>query len=128
MIPKKYKDVYKDLSEDLDLKEKYIADCVEFYYINLRSCLTDLEHLNINCPGLGHFYIKSNTVKKDIVRFKKIIENHKTYTLRSYQYHKQIKGLIVKLEEIKKKKEKEDLKKQKFNKKRNAKSKRDMEK
>jgi len=114
MIPKKYKEIYKELAEDLDIDQKFITNCVEFYYRNLRSSLTDLEHLNINCPGLGHFTVKNNTVEKDIKKFKKILENPKPYTLRSYQYHKQIKGLLIKLEEIKKKKKKEDLKQKEF--------------
>lgn len=116
MIPKKYTKICKELAEDLDIDESFITHCIEFYYADLRSTLTELEKLRVNAPGLGYFNIKRGTVKKDIVRFKNITSSTDTYTINSYQYHKRLKSLLVRLEKIKKVIDEEDIEKKEFRK------------
>lgn len=103
MIPKKYSNIYDELAEDLDIDRSFIVHCVEFYYADLRSTLTDLEHLRIYVPGLGNFNIKKGVVERDIKRFSSILEKNNTYTIGGYQYHKRIKGVLDKIEELHKK-------------------------
>jgi hypothetical protein len=119
MIPKKYNEIYKNLAEDLDIDKNFIADCIEFYYADLRSTLTDLEYLRIYVPGLGNFNIKKGVVERDLKKFKSILEKNNTYTLGGYQYHKRLKGVLGRLEELKIKlsKELEELEEFKKNKK-----------
>jgi len=100
MNPKKYTEIYKEISEDLDINKNFIADCVDFYYADLRSTLTDLEHLRIYVPGLGNFNVKRGAVERDIKRFSSILEKNNTYTIGGYQYHKRIKGVLDKIEEL----------------------------
>lgn len=100
MIPKKYSNVYSEMSEDLDINKTFIVHCVEFYYADLRSTLTDLEYLRVYVPGLGSFNIKKGVVERDIKRFGSILEKNNTYTIGGYQYHKRIKGVLQKIEEL----------------------------
>jgi len=129
MKPKKYKEIYKDLAENLDVNQTFIMHCVEFYYADLRSTLTELEKLRVSAPGLGYFNIKRGSVQKDIVKFTNITSSTTTYTINGYQYHKRLKALLIKLNKINKLIEEEDKEKLDFKKnKKNAQSKRNLEK
>ena len=129
MRPKSYKDIYKELAENLDVKQSFIMHCVDFYYADLRSTLTELEKLRINAPGLGYFNIKRGTVRRDITKFTNITSSTTTYTMNGYQYHKRLKALLVKLNKVDKLIKEEDKKKLEFKtNKKNVQSKRNLEK
>tara|TARA_R110002012_G_scaffold146496_2_gene304782 strand:+ start:1635 stop:2024 length:390 start_codon:yes stop_codon:yes gene_type:complete len=129
MRPKSYKDIYKELAENLDVKQSFIMHCVDFYYADLRSTLTELEKLRVNAPGLGYFNIKRGTVHRDITKFTNITSSTTTYTMNGYQYHKRLKALLVKLNKVDKLIKEEDKKKLEFKtNKKNVQSKRNLEK
>jgi len=120
MKPKKYKEIYKEITEDLDVDKNFIAACIEFYYADLRSTLTELNHVSINTPGLGVFNVKIKTINKTINKCKETINNKDIYTLNSYEYFKQKESLLDRLSDIRNKfydeiKRKEEFKKNKKN-------------
>ena len=129
MNPKKYTEIYKEISEDLDINQNFIADCVDFYYADLRSTLTELDYLNVIAPGLGYFKIKTNSIKKSIYKCKNTLKKKDTYTLKSYTYYKHKESLLDRLLKVKDKLDKEKVEKEKFKEtKSSVKSKRNMEK
>ena len=126
MKPKSYKDLYTDLAETSGEDRQFIADCIDFYYANLRSTLTEMEILNIASPGLGNFSIKINSIKKNIYRCKNILKKKDIYTLKSYKYYKHKESLLERLIEVQNKYDIEKEEKLKF--KQNVQLKRNLEK
>lgn len=102
MIPKKASNLYKNVSEDLDVDQVLVENFIDFYYKRIRQCITNLEHPRINIDGLGQFIVKTSTVKKSIPRFKKSLENHDTSTFGAYFNKKRIElklDLLIVLEQ-----------------------------
>lgn len=120
MKPKKYKEIYKEIAEDLDLDKNFVHACIDFYYTDLRSTLTELNHLSINAPGLGVFNIKIKAVNKEINRCKKIIKNKDVYTFNSFQYFKYKESLLERLSNIRDKHYAEVKRKKEFKKNKNV--------
>ena len=118
--------MYTDLAETSGEDRQFIADCIDFYYANLRSTLTEMEILNIASPGLGNFSIKINSIKKNIYRCKNILKKKDIYTLKSYKYYKHKESLLERLIEVQNKYDIEKEEKLKF--KKNVQLKRDLEK
>lgn len=127
MKPKKYKEIYKEIAEDLDADKNFISACIDFYYRDLRSTLTELNYISINAPGLGVFNIKIKAVNKEINRCKKIIKNKDVYTFNSFQYFKYKESLLEKLHGVKDKYYEEVNRKKEFKNKKNVQSKRNLE-
>ena len=129
MNPKKYTEIYKEISEDLDLDKNFIADCVDFYYADLRSTLTELDSLVVNAPGLGYFKIKMNSIKRAIYKCQNTLKKKDVYTLKSFTYYRHKESLLDRLLEVKKKLDQEKEEENKFRKeKKSDKSKGNMEK
>ncbi len=125
MIPTNYRKLYKDLAETTGEDLQFIADCIDFYYADLRSTLTEMEILNISSPGLGTFSIKINSIKKNIYKCKNILNKKDTYTIKSYKYYKHKEFLLDRLIEVKSKYDIEKEEKLKF--KKNVQLKRNLE-
>lgn len=98
MNPKKAVNLYKPVSEELDVNENLVEDLVEYAYKTLRKKLSGLEHPRINVDGLGQFVAKPYTVEKGIETIEKRLINHDTSTFTAYHYKKQLE---VKLEAMK---------------------------
>lgn len=106
MIPKKSSKIYKIVAEDLNIQEKLVEDIVQFYYKDLRTNMSTIQHTRINVEGLGHAIVKPQIVSKAIVRLEKSVKNHDTSTYDAYHHKKSmeeklelLKRVIVKLKE-----------------------------
>jgi hypothetical protein len=84
MNPKKATRYYKQVAEDLNIEESLVEDFIEFYYKNIRFCLSHLIHPRINVDGLGHFVAKPSWVKRSIERISKSLDKYDTYTFGAY--------------------------------------------
>jgi hypothetical protein len=84
MNPKKATKYYKQVAEDLNVEESLVEDFIEFYYKNIRFCLSNLGNPRINIDGLGHFIAKPSWVRRSIERISKSLEKHDTYTFGAY--------------------------------------------
>jgi len=113
MIPYKYNKLYTLISEELNVKEDLVDDFINFYYKEVRSTLSDLNHTKVNIDGLGVFSIKPRSVDKLINRYQKTIDNSNNYSFKSYFNKKQLESKLDDLYNIQEKirKEKEDRKK-----------------
>jgi nucleoid DNA-binding protein len=112
MIPYKYNKLYTLISEELNVKEDLVDDFINFYYKEVRSTLSDLNHTKVNIDGLGVFSIKPRSVDKLINRYQKTIDNSNNYSFKSYFNKKQLESKLDDLYNIQEKirKEKEDRK------------------
>jgi len=113
MIPYKYNKLYTLISEELNVKEDLVDDFINFYYKEVRSTLSNLNHTKVNIDGLGVFSIKPRSVDKLINRYQKTIDNSNNYSFKSYFNKKQLESKLDDLYNIQEKirKEKEDRKK-----------------
>ena len=95
MKPKKSNQLYRQVSEDLNVETDLVESLIEFYYKDVRKQLTSLSYPRINIDGLGHFVARHGVVNKAIERISKGLQNHDTSTFKAY-YHK--KAMELKLE------------------------------
>ena len=101
MIPRKPKDLYKQVAEDMNISETLVDNFMTFYYKEVRKNLTELKYSKINLDGLGVMTVKPKTVEgligKYTCRFKKL--NTDTFT--SYFNKKRIETKLDRLNNIK---------------------------
>lgn len=114
MIPKKSNILYKELAEEINVPVELVEDLIQVYYKNLRNELTNLTNPRINVEGLGQFVARPGLVKKSIERYKKALNSHDTSTFRAYYNKKMLEEKVECLENLDKKIEEQELKKQKF--------------
>ena len=128
MIPKKANKFYTQISEDLNVNTSLVEDLVDYFYKELRQNLTDLKYPRLNVEGLGHFVIKSRSVRKAIPRYQKSLQNHDTSTFGAYYNKKMIESKLAELINIEQKITHQEIKKKQFKKdKYESQSKRNME-
>lgn len=128
MIPKKANQFCKQISEDLGVNASLVEDLIEAFYKEVRQNLSNLKHPRLNVEGLGHFAVKTNTVRKAIPRYQKCLENHDTSTFGAYYNKKMIEGKLESLIDIEKKISEQEVKKELFKQEKNeSKSKGDLE-
>jgi len=97
MNPKKSSKLYKTVSEDLNISESLVENLLELYYKEVRQCISSLDHTRLNVTGLGHFFVKSQKVKKDIVSISRILKNHDVSTFKAYFNKKNYEETLAKL-------------------------------
>lgn len=119
MIPKKPRVIIKQVSEELDISETLVDDIVSFYYKELRSNLSSLEHIKINVPGLGAFVSRKVLIAKLINKFERVKNARETDTFTKYHNIKVAEKKLEKLRSIQEKvnaflKEKKEFKDAKY--------------
>lgn len=99
MNPKKSSKLYAVVAEDLNISESLVENLIELYYKDLRTCMSQLSHTRLNVTGLGHFYAKSQKIKKDIVSIGAILKTHDVSTFKAYfnkkNYEETLDRLII---------------------------------
>jgi hypothetical protein len=103
MKPKKSSELYKQVSEDLNIDQDLVESLIEFYYKDVRKLLTNLSYPRINIDGLGHFVARHGIINKAIDRISKGLENHDTSTFKAYHNKKAMEIKLNLLESLKKK-------------------------
>jgi len=96
MIPKKPKEIIKQTAEELDLPQSMVDDIVSLYFKSLRRSLSDLDHTNINMPGLGHFIVKHSGVNKAINKYESMNKGMDD-TFDNYHHKKTVLSRLEKL-------------------------------
>jgi Ribonuclease G/E len=114
MNPKKSTKLYKVFSEETGTEENLVESLLEFYYKEIRSCLTNLVHPRINVEGLGHIIAKTTVVSKSIEKIKKVLDNHDVSTFNAYHHKKSMEIKLDKLISLQSIIESEKHRKQKF--------------
>jgi nucleoid DNA-binding protein len=97
MNPRKSSKLYKIVSEDLNISETLVENIIEYYYKEVRTCMSELNHARLNVTGLGHFFAKPQKVKKDIVSITAILKTHDVSTFKAYFSKKNYEETLDKL-------------------------------
>ncbi len=114
MIPKKPKLLYKQLAEETNLNETLIDNLITFYYKEIRSEMSALNHTKIYIDGLGQFVVKSKTVDNLILKYERIIAKADNYSFSSYHNKIRLTTRLEELNAIKLKLQEDKSKKQNF--------------
>lgn len=114
MIPKKPKLLYKQLAEETNLNETLIDNLITFYYKEVRSEMSALNHTKIYIDGLGQFIVKSRTVDNLILKYERIIAKADNYSFSSYHNKIRLTTRLEELNAIKLKLQEDKSKKQNF--------------
>ena len=122
MVPKKAKDVCKQLAEEQNLSESLIQDVVEFYYKAVKQNMIDIAHPRIDVAGLGHFIVKISTVERGIEKTEKVLKVQDESTFRGYHFKKVLEERLVLLKNIQAKMFEVREEKRKFREKKNESS------
>lgn len=109
MNPQKSSKLYKSVSEDLNISESLVESLIEYYYKEVRTCMSQLNHARLNVTGLGHFFVKPKKVQKDIVGITAILKTHDVSTFSAYfnkkNYEETLDKLIILDKELTEQKE-----------------------
>lgn len=114
MIPKKPKLLYKQLAEETNLNETLIDNLITFYYKEVRSEMSALNHTKIYIDGLGQFIVKSRTVDNLILKYERIIAKADNYSFSSYHNKIRLTTRLEELNAVKLKLQEDKSKKQNF--------------
>jgi hypothetical protein len=114
MIPKKPKNLIKQLAEDNDLNETLVDNLITFYYKEVRKEISSLNHIRINLDGLGQFVIKARTVDNLILKYQRIIAKANDYSYQSYHNKVRLTSRLEELNKIKFKLDEDKLRKETF--------------
>jgi nucleoid DNA-binding protein len=101
MVPKKAKDLYKQLAEEQNLSQDLIQTVVEHYYSTIKKNMVNLEHNRINVAGLGQFIVKTSTVDKAIVKTERVLAAQDESTFKGYHYKKVLEEKLALLKRMK---------------------------
>lgn len=119
MNPKKANKLYKPVAEELNVSEALVEDFVEFFYKDVRTCLSNLQHPLLYIDGLGTFTIKHKMVLKRINVFSEYVIQAKTFSFKDHQNKKLIEEHLEKLKSVQVLISEQFLKKEKIKNKKN---------
>ena len=69
MLPKNSKHFLQPTSEKLNMNLSMIEDVINFYYVELRKALSNLEFYNIQVENLGSFQVKKRELPKLVMKY-----------------------------------------------------------
>ena len=75
MNPKKYKDILKQTSIELEMEQKVVKAITDFYWDKARKSLSSLEDPHVLIDGLGTFNIKWDILQTSIRRYSEYLAN-----------------------------------------------------
>jgi hypothetical protein len=77
LVPKKSKDLYKQVAEELGFPEDLVKDVVEMYWQDVRKALTDMKHHAIYVEGFGTFKSKEKRLTEALEEYERLYNNNK---------------------------------------------------
>ena len=114
MLPKTSKELIKQTTEELNLDEELVNDIITFYYSEVRNCLRDLEHYNIQVSYVGTFKIKKNKLRQLFIKYKKHLAVLTKNTFGQMQIRKDLNDRMAKAWRVQIMLNDENLRKEKF--------------
>lgn len=98
MNPKKAREFYKEVAQELGLNEELVKDMLEFYWSEVRKALAEMKYHAVNVHNLGTFRIKDWKLQEAIKEYERILAYNDGG---SFQKMAMRYGLIEKIEKLK---------------------------
>lgn len=86
--PKKHSDFYRKVAEQLGIPESEVLDIVSFYWRAVRKKMESLEEPYILVEGLGTFYVKTKSLKQQIIKNELYVRQHNPKDFKKYPFYK----------------------------------------
>jgi len=86
--PKKHNDFYKMVAEQLGIPESEVLDIVSSYWGAVRKKMESLEEPYILLEGLGTFYVKTKSLKQQIIKYDLYVRQHNPKDFKKYPFYK----------------------------------------
>lgn len=102
MIPKKHKDVLKEIIDKNGFDKNFTEDAVSFYWSEIRKTLTELSTINISIRRFGIFTLKHWKVDEFINNYKTHLDKE-AMTFEEAKYRKKMEtqyNRFLKLKEL----------------------------
>lgn len=99
MEPKKHKELYPLVAKELEVSEKLVSDCVEFFYEDVKKTLSSMEYPRVNVINLGTFRSKPESMRKVIKKYNEMIPRFNPETIRGFEIIKDLTNKVKKLED-----------------------------
>lgn len=84
MNPKKHREFYKGIAEEVGVHHQVVEDFITFYYGKLRKKLSKLDYPKINVDGLGTFELRKGRLEIAIKKNKSMLGNIAKRTYNGY--------------------------------------------
>ena len=117
--PKKHKEFYKGIAEEVGVHHQVVEDFITFYYGKLRKKLSKLDYPKINVDGLGTFELRKGRLEIAIKKNKSMLGNIAKTTYNGYAKSESIIENIKQMTQAFNQMEADALKKKEFKKQRN---------
>lgn len=100
MVPKKSKELYKQVAEDLGFTQDLVKDVVEMYWHDVRKALTDMKHHAIYVEGLGTFKSKEKRLTEALEEYERLYNNNKGDSFRKMAMKTELGSRVEKIKHL----------------------------
>ena len=107
MNPKKHKVILNEVYKESSYDQSLINDVIDFYWSNVRKCISSVYYHRINIENLGVFHLRLKRLDQTITKYYNTLNKTKTSNFNQYTKFDSIKTRIEVLEKAKKDLEKE---------------------
>ena len=97
MNPKKHKEFYKGIAEEVGVHPQVVEDFITFYYGKLRKKLSKLDFPRIYVDGLGTFELRKGRLETAIKKNKSMLGN---IAKRTYNGYAKSENIIENIEQM----------------------------
>jgi hypothetical protein len=122
LVPKKSKELYRKVAQELGFTEDLVKDVVEMYWHDVRKALTDMKHHAIYVEGLGTFKSKEKRLTEALEEYERLYANNKGDSFRRMAMKTELGSRIEKIKNLLDLMNKDKHKKQLIKDKRNGQS------
>jgi len=98
--PKKHNEFYKQVAEELGLPESEVQDIIAMYWSTVRKKMESLEEPYLLIENLGTFYVKTKSLKQQILKNEIYVKHHNPKDFKKYPMFKATSERLDKLNNL----------------------------
>ena len=102
MTPKKSKEFFKDVAEELDVDTTVVKKVVDHYWNKVYKAIVNIEHSDITVANLGTFSLKKKQLNKKILGYTNYLQNKENLTFAKYHSYKTVEKQLQQMLDAKK--------------------------
>lgn len=102
MNPKKYKNILDEVYNNLGGDPNLVDDVLDFYWSNVRKCISSVSHPKLNIENLGILQLKNGQLDKTITKYYRLLDKIAPSTFNQYGKYNSVRNRIDILENAQK--------------------------
>jgi hypothetical protein len=92
--PKKFKEIINEVAEQGNYDKQLVSEVLDFYWNNVRKCISSVAYPRINVDGLGVFRVKPRILEKTIDTYKVTMAGFKNPNFQAYPRYQALKNRL----------------------------------